>query len=262
MKTDVAGKVAMISGATRGIGRAVAFGLAAEGAHLSVNGRDVATLEKLAGEIKAEFGVECLAVAGDLTRQDTIDQWIAATESGLGGIDILINNAGATTNTAFPQVTQAVWKEELALKFFSYVALAGAVFPRMKQRGGGSIVNVIGVAAAQPAPNRMIGSAAGSALVSFTKSLSNEGAPFRIRVNAVSPGYVNTHRWVGHLDKVAKSGGDPESVRLSTFEQIPLGRLAEPQDIANAVVFLSSDALAGYITGSTLNVDGGYLRGI
>lgn len=259
MDTRLRGRVAMVSGASKGIGRAIARALAAEGAHVSVAARSEAALRELAAELDGAPGA-CLPCPVDLTREDDIRRWVAATRERFGGVDILVNNAGAIQGGPFLDMPHEAWLESFQLKLFGYVRVAKEVFPLLRARGGGRIVNVIGVAGVQPFPDYMIGGAANAALLNITKSLANEGAPHGILVNAVNPGPIATERWDGLLVKWGRAKGvSPQEAEAQLLADVPLRRAGTPEEVAGLVVFLASD-LASYITGTAIAVDGGMVR--
>jgi 3-oxoacyl-[acyl-carrier protein] reductase len=252
----------MVSGASKGIGLAIARALAAEATQLSLCARGEGPLRAAAEQLQEKAGVPCLAFAADLNRGEDIEAWTRATLDRFGGVDILVNNAGAAPGGKFLELPDQAWLEGRQLKLFGYVRVARAVFPHLQGRGGGRIINVIGVAGAQPLPNYMVGGAANAALMNFTKALANEGAPHGILVNAVSPGFIRTDRWDGMVVKWgAAKGISPEAAERELLEGVPLGRVGTPEEIANLIVFLASD-LASYLSGATIPVDGGFVRTI
>ena len=262
MNTGLEGKIAMVSGASRGIGKAVALALAAEGASLSLAARSENVLEHLAVEVEKQHGVPCLACGADLSEGEAITRWVARTTERFGGVDILVNNAGAVQGGPFLDMPDEAWLDSWRLKLFGYIRVARAVFPHLVRRGGGRIVNVIGVAGVQPMPNYMIGGAANAALLNFTKALANEGAPQGILVNGVNPGPIATERWENMITKWGEAKGvSPTQVETELLAEVPLKRAGTPDEVANAVVFLASP-LASYITGVTLAVDDGMTRTI
>ena len=262
MQTGLRGKVAMVSGASKGIGRAVAEKLAAEGASLSLCARGEGLLRALAGAIETKQDVACLAYPADLSRGQDIQGWVRATLGRFGGVDILVNNAGAAQGGAFLSLHDQAWLDSWQLKLFGYIRVAREVFPHLVRRGGGRIVNVIGIAGVQPMENYMIGGAANAALLNFTKALADEGAPHKILVTGVNPGPIRTERWEGILTKWgAAKGVSPDEAERDILKGVPLRRPGEADEVANVVVFLASE-LSGYVTGTTIAVDGGMTRTI
>lgn len=262
METGLRGKVAMVSGASKGIGRAVAETLAAEGARLSLCARGAGSLEAAAGELEARHGVDCLACPADLGRGEDIQAWVRATVERFGGVDVLVNNAGAAQGGPFLTLPDQAWLDSWQLKLFGYIRVAREVFPHLVRRGGGVIVNVIGIAGVQPMENYMIGGAANAALLNFTRALADEGAPHGIRVAGVNPGPIRTDRWDGMLARWGTAKGvSPQEAEREILRGVPLRRPGTPQEVASVVVFLASD-LAGYVTGATVAVDGGMTRTI
>jgi 3-oxoacyl-[acyl-carrier protein] reductase len=262
METGLRGKVAMVSGASKGIGRAVAAQLATEGAHLSLCARSVPPLQGVAGELEGKHGVSCLACPGDLSRAEDIQGWVRATVDRFGGVDILVNNAGAAQGGPFLSLPDQAWLESWQLKLFGYIRVAREVFPHLQRRGGGRVVNVIGIAGVQPLENYMIGGAANAALLNFTKALADEGAPQGILVTGVNPGPIRTERWDGMVAKwAAAKGVTAAAAEREILGGVPLRRPGTAEEVAHLVVFLAS-GLSGYITGTTIAVDGGMTRTI
>ncbi|MBI2202955.1 MAG: SDR family oxidoreductase [Candidatus Rokubacteria bacterium] len=262
MDTGLRGKVAMVSGASKGIGRAVAEKLAAEGASLSLCARGAELLAGVARAIEDKHGVACLPVTADLSRAEDIQNWTRATIDRFGGVDVLVNNAGAAQGGPFLDLPDQAWLDSWHLKLFGYIRVAREVFPHLVRRGGGRIVNVIGIAGVQPMENYMIGGAANAALLNFTKALADEGAPHGILVTGVNPGGIRTERWDGMLAKWgATKGVAPQEAEREIMKGVPLKRPGTPEEVANLVVFLASD-LSTYITGTTIAIDGGMTRTI
>jgi NAD(P)-dependent dehydrogenase (short-subunit alcohol dehydrogenase family) len=262
METGLRGKVAMVSGASKGIGRAVAERLAAEGAHLSLCSRSAAPLQAVAHEIESKHGATCLPCPANLTRAEDIHRWVRTTIDRFGEVDILINNAGAAQGGPFLGLPDQAWLDSWQLKLFGYIRVAREVFPHLQRRGGGRIVNVIGIAGVQPMENYMIGGAANAALLNFTKALADEGAPHGILVTGVNPGPIRTERWDGMLVKwSAAKGMTTEEAERDILRGVPLQRAGTAEEVANVVVFLASE-LSGYVTGTTIAVDGGMTRTI
>jgi 3-oxoacyl-[acyl-carrier protein] reductase len=262
METGLGGKVAMVSGASKGIGRAVAERLAAEGAHVSLCARSGDALREVARDIADKHGAQCLAVPGDLNRAEDIEGWVRATVERFGGLDVLVNNAGAAQGGPFLTLPDQAWLDSWHLKLFGYIRVAREVFPHLVRRGGGRIVNVIGIAGVQPMENYMVGGAANAALLNFTKALADEGAPHGILVTGVNPGPIRTERWDGMIAKWgAAKRITAEAAERDILAGVPLRRPGTAEEVANVVVFLAS-GLSTYVTGTTIAVDGGMTRTI
>ncbi len=260
METGLRGRVAMVSGASKGIGKAIAHGLAAEGAQLSICARTEARIREVAEEIEGKYSVACLPCVADLSQAEGIRGWVRATVERFGGIDILVNNAGAAQGGAFLSLPDQAWLESWQLKLFGYIRVAREVFPHLQRRG--RVINVIGVAGVQPMSDYMIGGAANAALLNFTKALANEGAPYGILVTGVNPGPIRTERWDGLLVKWGEAKRvSPKEAEAELLKDVPLGRAGTPEEVANLVVFLASE-LSTYITGTVIAIDGGLTRTI
>lgn len=262
MDTGLRGKVVMVSGGSKGIGRAIAHGLAVEGAQLSICARTESGLREVAREIEGKYHVTCLPYTADLSEAEGIQGWVRATVERFGGTDVLVNNAGAIQGGPFLDLPDSAWLDSWRLKLFGYIRVAREVFPHLQRRGGGRIINVIGVAGVQPMPNYMVGGAANAALLNFTKSLAEDGAPYGVLVTGVNPGPIRTARLEGLLVKWGEARGiSPQEVEADLVKDVPLRRPGNPEEVANLVVFLASE-LSTYITGTTIPVDGGMTRTI
>ena len=245
---ELDGKVALITGGSKGIGRAIALSFADSGADLSLASRGTEALEKTAREIE-ERGRRALAVPTDATDPEQVQSLIDRTLQELGGIDILVNNAGAAPFlSTFDQVRLSGFEKYFGITFTSSVLVTHAAAPTLLEKGTGSVINVASVAAYIASPGLTYYAAAKAAMVNFTKTLAREWAPHGVRVNAIAPGFVETD-----MNVVARE--DPtyeETIR----SMIPLGRWGTPEDVAGVARFLASDA-ASFMTGSVVVVDGG-----
>jgi 3-oxoacyl-[acyl-carrier protein] reductase len=258
----LAGKAAVVTGGSRGIGRAVGLALAREGARVLLVARDTARVETAAREVGKEAGVEVLALAADLGRLDEVTRTAEEARRRLGRIDILVNNAGAIRGGDFLAIPDQQWIEDWSLKLLGYIRLSRAVFPVMRAQGGGRICNVIGAAARNPTPTYLPGGAANAALVNFTKGLADLGAPHGILVTAVSPAATRTERWSALMaQQAAVAGKSAAEMQAEAERAYPLGRIATPEDVADLVCFLVS-ARASFLTGICVTVDGGATRGV
>jgi NAD(P)-dependent dehydrogenase (short-subunit alcohol dehydrogenase family) len=253
------GAVAVVTGASRGIGLAIAQTLVAEGVHVVAGARNPGReLETLAQSGKVH------ALAVDLGTTDGPGRLVELALTELGRIDILVNNVGAVTprSNGFLLVTDDQWTRSITLNLLSTIRATRAVLPAMVTAGRGSIVTIASINAHLPDPGVLDYSAAKAALVNFTKSVSKEFGPRGIRANAISPGPVATDLWLGTggvaETVAATSGANPDSVAAEAAAHAVTGRFTQPTEIANLAAFLASDRVAGNITGATVTIDGGY----
>ncbi|MBI4635023.1 MAG: SDR family oxidoreductase [Candidatus Rokubacteria bacterium] len=262
MDLGLSGKVALVTGASRGIGRAIALALGAEGARVAICARRPPDLARAAEEIRGKTGAEVVALEADLAQLAEVTRVAAAAAERFGRIDVLVNNAGAIRGGSFLDIPDEQWIADWNLKLLGYIRMSRAVFPLMREQGGGRIINVIGAAARNPTATYLTGGAANAALVNFTKGLADLGAPSNILVTAVSPAATRTERWESLLAQQATASGRPvDDLRAQIEKGYPLGRIAEPEDVAALVCFLAS-ARASFLTGICITVDGGSTRGV
>jgi 3-oxoacyl-[acyl-carrier protein] reductase len=262
MNLELTGKVAVVTGASKGIGRAIALGLAAEGARVVAVARDTGAIDKVVAEARDRGGRASLRISADLSQLSEVERVVATARRECGRIDVLVNNAGAIRGGAFLAIPDAQWIEDWNLKLLGYIRMARAVFPVMQGQGGGRIVNVVGAAARNPTAAYLTGGAANAALVNFTKGLADLGAESNILVTAVSPAATRTERWDSLMEQQAKASGKTVAeMRAAAEGPYKLGRIATPEDIADVVCFLAS-ARASFITGICITVDGGATRGV
>lgn len=262
MDLELTGKTALVTGGSRGIGRAVALALATEGARVAVCARDPRALGDATGEIRRRTGHEAVAVVADLSRLDEVTRIVDETLRRLGSIDILVNNAGAIRGGDFIKTPDEQWITDWSLKLLGYIRMCRAVFPLMQSQGGGRICNVVGAAARNPTPAYLAGGAANAALINFTKGLADLGAPAGVLVTAVSPAATRTERWESLTAQQAATAGRPVGeFRREAESKYPLGRIATPEDVASLVCFLVSSR-ASFLTGICITVDGGSSRGV
>jgi 3-oxoacyl-[acyl-carrier protein] reductase len=262
MKLGLQGKVAMVGGASRGLGFNVARLLAIEGAQVSIASRDAGAIADAAGRIHAETGVEALALPVDLRQADGILQWQQATLERFGGIDLLFTNTGGPPNGTFLDFDDAAWQDTFDLLVMSVIRMVRGVIPSMRERGGGSIVMSTSSSVKEPIPHLTLSTVIRASVSALSKTLANELAPDRIRVNQLIPGRILTDR-IRQTDqhRAAQTGQSLADIRRQSEQQIPLGRLGDPEEYARGALFLLSDA-ASYITGATLQVDGGLIRSV
>ena len=251
-------KVALVCGSSRGLGRAIADELAAEGAALALCSRDPERLAAAAGEI----GPEVLAVPADLAVPGEPTRVVEATLERFGRIDILVANTGGPPAGTHDTLELADWDQATALLLRSTVELATSALPSMKERGWGRILAVTSVAVKQPVDNLMLSNSVRAAVTGFAATLAREVAKDGITVNTILPGYTSTERVTELNEADAKREGvDPAEIQARLEASIPLGRLADPREFAALAAFLVSER-AGYITGSAFAVDGGWVRGL
>jgi 3-oxoacyl-[acyl-carrier protein] reductase len=259
---ELKGKTALVTGASKGIGRAVALALAREGVRVAMCSRKTADLDAAAADIERVTGSDTLRVPADLSTLGGVEHVVTTTQRRLGRIDILINNAGAIRGGDFLAIPDAQWGEDWSLKLLGYIRVTRAVFPGMQEQGGGRICNIVGAAARNPTPAYLTGGAANAALINFTKGLADLGAPSKILVTAVSPAATATDRWNDMIKERAAATGRPAGeLHAEAAKAYALGRIATPEDVADLVCFLVS-ARASFLTGICITVDGGSTRGV
>ena len=253
MDLGLAGQSAVITGASKGIGLAIARGLAAEGCAIHIVSRSAEAIERAAQGIRKEFAVDAKAHALDLARSESVAALLAAT----GTPDILVNNAGAIPGGDLQAVDEARWRAAWDLKVFGYINLCRAYYAAMRSRKKGVILNVTGLAADRLDTGYIAGSTGNSALNAFTRTLGSYSIEDGIRVLAVSPGAVETERLVTLMKtRAADKLGDPQRWR-EFVKGLPLGRPASVEEVANVVVFAVSGK-ASYLSGIVITVDGGH----
>ena len=263
MDLGLTGKVAIVAASSKGLGRATAERLAAEGALVTINGRDPAALDRVAAELRAATGGDVLPVPGDVTDPATLTRLVDETVAARGGLDVVVCNAGGPPAGRFADFPEdEPWLKAVELNLMSALRLSRAAIPHLAARGGGSITNMVSIAAVQPIPNLVLSNTVRTAVLGLAKSLALEYAGQNIRVNNVCPGSILTDRIRSLAATRAQAVGRPvEEVLAEDAAAIPMGRIGEPAEFANAVVFLASPA-ASYITGVTLLVDGGAYKAL
>jgi NAD(P)-dependent dehydrogenase (short-subunit alcohol dehydrogenase family) len=251
MDMYLTGKRALVTGGSKGIGRAAALALAAEGCDIVLAARDPAALQSAAEMLRSRHQVRVETIAADLSRQEEVVRLAAET----GAIDILVNNAGSIPPGNLLQVDDAKWRTAWDLKVFGFIGLTRALYPALKARSG-VVINVIGAAGESFDPNYITGSTGNAALMAFTRALGKAAPADGMRVMGINPGPVATERMEMLLrSRAAQELGDAEKWSELT-RHMPFGRAAHPEEIANAVVFLASPRSA-YTTGTILTINGG-----
>ena len=261
MNLGLAGKVAVVTGASQGIGRAIAHALGAEGADLVLTARRQEQLDDVAREVE-KAGVQAHVVAADVTDPQAARTILAVTLDRFGRVDVVVNNAGKGSPKPMLDLTDEDWQHSFDLNFMSAVRVALAAVPHMLEHGGGRIVNISSRAGREPDPYFAPYAAAKAAMINFTKALSNAFAGQGVLSNCVVPGLVRTPAIDDAAERSASATGKSvaEVMELSIKKRgIPIGRIGEPEEIAALVTFLASDQ-ARWITGSTFTIDGGTIR--
>lgn len=262
MDLGLRGKVALVAASSKGLGRAVAEELAAEGANLVMCARGKETLDETADSIRQKSGVKVVAVAADVSDPAAAARVVKAAFDELGRVDILVNNSGGPPSGPFERFTSDIWDSAARLLLKSAVELTRAVLPGMKERRWGRILNVTSIAAKQPIEGLMLSNSLRAAVIGFARTLANEVAPFGITVNNLLPGYTRTDRVKELAHAAAGKTGASQADPISEWEkEIPMGRLGEPREFAALAAFLASER-ASYITGSSIAVDGGWIRSL
>jgi NAD(P)-dependent dehydrogenase (short-subunit alcohol dehydrogenase family) len=245
------GKVALITGGSDGLGYATAARLAAEGARVAICARRQAHLEAAAAALRQASGGEVLAVVADVARAADCERFVDEAAAALGGVDILINNAGTSAARGLEEVDDAAWQADIDLKLMAAVRLCRRVIPLMRARGGGAIVNATIVGGKAPPARGLPTSVTRAAGVNLTKSLANEYAAANIRVNTICIGLIKSAQWE------RRAGDRPvEELYAEMGRRVPLGRMGEAAEYADLAAFLVS-ARAAFITGTAINLDGG-----
>lgn len=256
-------KVAIVLAASKGLGRASAAALAAEGARVTIGARNGQALEQTAQEIQRASGSPVLAVPTDVTRAEDIEAIVAATVREFGRVDILVNNAGGPPAGKFEAFGDAQWQAAFELNLLSTVRLVRQVLPHMRKTGSGRVITIVSTSVKQPIDGLLLSNAVRTAVVGLAKTLSVELAPDNITVNNVCPGRILTDRLrqVYKVDEKVQQGVSEQEALQGVIQDIPLGRIGKPEELGALVAFLASQQ-AAYITGTTIQVDGGLVRSL
>jgi 3-oxoacyl-[acyl-carrier protein] reductase len=259
MDLGVRGKVAIVGGASMGIGYGIAQTLAQEGAHVIITARRQPRLVKAAGELRAETGAEVIPIVADCRRADDCARVVEATLAALGGIDILVNNDGAPPLGELLGFDDTAWAKAVEQNLMSVVRMTRAAIPQMiAQKRGGAVLNIAAISAIQPIAGFGLSVATWAGVIGYAKTLSLEVAKHDINVNTICPGYIDTTR----LEKVFGAGGaDPRLMRAKLEAEVPMGRIGTIADVAAMVALLVSPR-GRYTTGAAIAIDGGLFRGV
>jgi 3-oxoacyl-[acyl-carrier protein] reductase len=262
MDLGLVGKRALVMGGSRGIGRGIAASLAAEGAAVAILSRDQAALDATAAEIAAETGATLLPIAADLADRAALAHGFAAVESGLGGVDILVNNSGGPPPSGVSNIDPELWRRQFEMMVLNLIGLTDLALPAMRERGWGRILTVASSAVIQPIPAIGVSNTLRSALVGWSKTLAGEVGRFGITVNMLLPGRIATRR-VAQIDaaQAAASGRTEAEVARRSAAEIPVGRYGTIEEFGAVAAFLASPK-AAYVTGSLIRIDGGAIRSV
>ena len=260
MELGLKGRVAIVTGASKGIGFAASKALAQEGADLVICSRDESNLKKASEEISTATKSRVFTLAGDVTAPDLADELAKMAMDQFNRIDIVINNSGGPPPKSLTETDMKDWEYALNLNFLSSVRLTKAVLPIMKEASWGRIITIGSTLMKEPDPGMILSASARAAMTAFMKSLSFEVAKEGITINTIATGGVETERLQSLIKNAAESTGEPfEKVLAESAESIPIGRFAKPDEFVKAIVFLASEA-GSYITGECLAIDGGLMK--
>lgn len=252
----------IVAASSDGIARAAAEKFAAEGAKVAMCSRDAAKLNAAAAHIRERYGVPILAERLDVTDAAAVEAFVKRVAQEFGGVDVCVTNAGGPPAKMFFSTTTEEWHRSIELNFMSIVHFARAVLPWMQKNKWGRLVTITSITVRQPVPDLIYSNAVRAGVLGLVKSLSNEFGKDGITVNNVGPGYTATERLKQLIEKRAKDlGTSPAEFESRLVEDVPLKRVGQPEELADAIVWLCSDR-ASYITGQTVLVDGGAFKGL
>jgi 3-oxoacyl-[acyl-carrier protein] reductase len=262
MDLELKGKVAIVGGASKGLGRACAQVLAAEGARVAVCSRSPKDLDKAAQEIRDTTGSDVLAFAGDLDRPETVRDLVAAAVDRFGRLDVLVNNSGGPPLARAHSATEEQWATALQRSLLFFARMAREALPHLKRSGGGRIINILAATVYNPIPNLALSGVTRLGVVAFAKSLADEVGRDGILVNNVCPGSIMTERMLSNITSRAKELGiSVDDALAQRASETAVGRVGKPEELASLVAFLASSR-SSYITGTTMLVDGGLVRSV
>jgi 3-oxoacyl-[acyl-carrier protein] reductase len=256
------GKVAIVGGASQGLGRASAQSLAEEGVNLTICSRSKDKLETAAKELRDSTGVEVLVYAGDLDKDDTIRGLVSATVEKYGRLDIMVNNSGGPPLTYAQNATEELWATSVQRSLLFFARMSREAMPHLKASGSGRIINILASTVYQPIPNLALSGATRMGVVAFMKSLADEVGRDGVLVNNVCPGSILSERMLSNVQARANEADIPlEEALRERASETAVGRIGEPKELGDLVAFLASPR-ASYITGTTMRVDGGLVRSV
>ncbi len=262
MDLGLRGRVALVAAASGGIGYASALELAREGARVFLCSRDEGRVTAAAERIKAETGAEVVGLAADVTRDEDAERFVGAALDAGGRVDVLVTNAGGSPASTFETTDLEMYRRAFELNALSAIRLAQHCVPHMREHGWGRVINVTSISVKQPITGLLLSNTVRAGLTGWAKTLSNEVAAEGVTVNNVAPGWTLTARQEEHaVARGAQLGKTKEEMVATWASEVPAGRMARPEEIAAAVAFLASER-ASYITGVTLVVDGGWVKGL
>ena len=262
METGLRNRVAIVSGASQGLGKATALAFAAEGAHVAICARNEEALDRLADTIRVQYGIEVHTCVCDVHSSAGVQQLVRGVHDRFARIDVCVTNAGGPPAKQFLETTEAEWQDAFVLNLRSAVDFAQAVIPYMQKQHWGRIITISSITAKQPQPQLVLSNAIRTGIMGLVRSLANEFGKDGITINNVGPGYTATDRLIELVERRSRvTGKGQKEIEQSWISQIPAGRLGKPEEIADAIVWLASER-ASFITGQTLLVDGGMYQGL
>jgi 3-oxoacyl-[acyl-carrier protein] reductase len=262
MDLGLRGKVALVAGASQGMGRAAALGFAREGAKVGICARGEAALNEAAEMMRRETGAEVWAMAADMNKAEDIRRFVNETAERFGRLDVVVNNAGGPPPGEFMKFTDDDWHNAFDLSFMSTMRMTRAAVPHMRKAGGGRVINITSYSVKEPIAGLVLSNSIRSGVIGLAKTLSRELARDNILINNICPGRIDTERAQKLNRARAERLKKPvEEINKEMAAEVPLGRYGTAEETADLIVFLGS-ARASYITGTTIQVDGGLVRGI